>query len=190
MWSDNISLSLKSAVSGNNQYLIKWQEKTKHQQKLQAKLTRKPEEEESKPSPSTSTRCSSKYTPTSVSPRKPWTSWTLSFMILSTELPLKDPSSSDSTREELSHPEKSNLLSSLSSPENSPDMLSPKEPKPSPNTFNNDLIELIILVSTSSHLIHLCPFLLLRPSSKIQSSKLTAWRNHKTYISMNDIGKE
>ena len=107
-------------------------------------LTRKPEEEESRPSPSTSTRSSSKCTPISESQRRPWTSWTPSSMIPSTELPLKDPSLLDSTREELFHPERSNQLSSSSSPENSPDTLSQKELKPLLNISNND--DLLIFV--------------------------------------------
>ena len=116
-------------------------------QPKQQRLTRKPEEEESKPSLFTSTKSSSKFTPTLVSPRKPWTSWTLSFMILSTELPLKVQSSSDSTREELSHPERSNLLLSSFFQVNSQDMLSQREPRLSPSTSNNDLYELIIMYS-------------------------------------------
>lgn len=103
-------------------------------------LTRKPEEEELKPSPSISTRSSSKSTQTSESQRKPWTSWTLSSTTLSTESPLKDQSSLDSTREELSHLVKSNQLSSSSSQENSPDTPSLKEPKPSLNTFKYDIV--------------------------------------------------
>jgi hypothetical protein len=39
-------------------------------------------------------------------------------MILSTELPLKDQNSLDSTKEELFHPDKFNQLSNLSSQEN------------------------------------------------------------------------
>ena len=101
--------------------------------------TRKPEEEEFRPSPSTSTKSSSRSTPTSESQRRPWTSWTPSSTTPSTESPLKDPSSSDSTREELSHPEKSNLPSSSSSQESWPDTLFLKEPRPSPSTSNNDL---------------------------------------------------
>ena len=104
------------------------------------RLTEKLEEEELRLSQSTSTRFSSKSTPTSESQRRPWTSWTPSSTTPSTESPPKDPSSSDSTREELSHPERSNLLSSSSSPENSPDTPSLKEPKPSLNTSNNDFI--------------------------------------------------
>ena len=102
-------------------------------------LTRKPEEEELKPSPSISTKSSSKSTQTSESQRKPWTSWTPSSTTLSTESPLKDQSSLDSTREELFHLVKSNQLSSSSSQENSPDTPSLKEPKPSPNTFKYDI---------------------------------------------------
>ncbi len=124
----------------------KWQERKKEElPKHPSLLTRKLEEEEFKPSPSTSTRCSSKCTPKSVSPRRPWTSWTPSFTILSTELPLKVPSSSDSTREELSHPERSNLLWSSSSPVNSPGMPSLRAPRLSQNTSNNDFCVLIYL---------------------------------------------
>ena len=112
-----------------------WQE---NKQKL--KLKRKLEEEEFKLSLSTSTKFWNKFTLILVSPRRPWTSWTLSFMIPLTELLLKDPNLLDSTREELFHPEKFNQLSSSSSPENLLDMLYLKEPKPSPNTSNNDQI--------------------------------------------------
>ncbi len=113
-------------------------------------LTRKPEEEELKPSPSISTRSSSKSTQTSESQRRPWTSWTLSSTTLLTESPLKAQNSSDSTREELSHLVKSNLPSSSSSQENSPDTPSLKEPKPSPNTSNNDINRLLICAVISS----------------------------------------
>ncbi len=107
-------------------------------------LTRNQEEEELRPSPSTSTRSWNKSTPTSESQRKPWTSWTLSFTTPSTESPLKDQSSSDSTREELFLPDKFNLLSSLSSQENSLDTPSLKEPKPSLNTSKYDIQWLLI----------------------------------------------
>ncbi len=117
-------------------------------------LIRKQEEEEFKPSPSIFTKSLSKCTPTLVSQRRPWTSWTPSSMILSTELPLKAQSSSDSTREELSHPEKSNLLSSSFSPENSLDTLSLKELKPSPNTSNNDLLVSLIISSAILHFLY------------------------------------
>ena len=119
--------------------IIIWKEWLANPQ-IRQRLTEKWEEEELRLSQSTSTRFSSKSTPTSESQRRPWTSWTPSSTTPSTESPLKDPSSSDSTREELSHPERSNLLSSSSSPENSPDTPSLKEPKPSLNTSNNDFI--------------------------------------------------
>jgi len=109
-------------------------------------LTEKPEEEELRPSPSISTRSSSKYTLTSVSPRRLWTSWTPSSTISSTELPLKDLNSSDSTKEELSHPEKSNLLLNLSSLENLLDTPSLKEPRLLQNTSNNDFVFLLICI--------------------------------------------
>jgi len=116
--------------------LIKWE---RNLLKLRDQLlTRKPEEEELRPSPSTSTRSSSRCTLTLVSPRRPWTSWTPSFMTLSTESPLKDPSSSDSTREELFHLGKSKVQLSSSSPENSQDTPCLREPRPSPNTFKCD----------------------------------------------------
>ena len=117
-------------------------------------LTRKLEEEELKPSQSISTRSSSKSTPTSESQRKPWTSWTLSFTTLSTESPLKDQSSSDSTREELSHHDKFNLPSSSSSQENSPDMPSLKELKPSPNTSKYDIVLAFNLCIISSFFLY------------------------------------
>lgn len=66
-------------------------------------------------------------------------------MILSTELPLKVQNSSDSIKEELFLPEKSNQLSNSSSPENSPDTLSQKELKQSPNTSNNDLMHSLFM---------------------------------------------
>ena len=129
-------------LSGNNTN-YKWQEKKKEEHPKLLNLTRKLEEEEFKPSLFISTKYSSKYTLTLVSQRKPWTSWTHSFMILSTELQLKDQNSLDSTKEELSHPEKSNQLLSSSYPENLQDTLFLKELKLSQNTFNNDFCVLI-----------------------------------------------
>ncbi len=105
---------------------------------------KKPEEEEFKPSQSISTKFLNKSTQTSEFQRKPWTSWTLSSTTLSTESPLKDQNSLDSTKEELFHPDKSNQLSNLSSQENLPDTLFLKELKPSLNTFNNDINRLLI----------------------------------------------
>jgi hypothetical protein len=123
-----------------NQPKLKWKP-------LNPTVTEKPEEEESRPSPSTSTRCSSKYTPTLVSQRKPWTSWTHSFMTPSTESPLKDQSWLDSTKEELSLPVKFNPLSSSSSPENLLDTPCLREPKLSLNTSNNDILSTVILLN-------------------------------------------
>ena len=96
-------------------------------------MTRKPEEEESKPSPSISTKFLNKFTQTLVSQRRLWTSWILSSMILLTELPLKDLNSSDSTKEELFHQDRFNQLLNLSFQENSLDTLSQRELKPSQN---------------------------------------------------------
>ena len=59
-------------------------------------------------------------------------------MIPLTELPLKDQNSLDSTREELSPPEKFNLPSNLSYPENFQDTQSLKVQRQSQNTFSND----------------------------------------------------
>jgi len=112
--------------------ILKWE---KNQLPLLNLPIEKPEEEELKPSPSTSTKCSSKCTQTSESQRKPWTSWTLSFTTLSTESLLKDQSSSDSTKEELFLHDRFNPLLNLSSQESWQDTPSQKEPKPSQNTF-------------------------------------------------------
>lgn len=115
---------------------LKWE---KSQPKPKPKLLIKnQEEEESKPSLSTSTRSLNKCTLTLESRKRLWTSWTLSFMILLTELPLKDQNSLDLTREELFHPEKFNQLSNLSYQENLLDMLSLREPRLLLNTSSND----------------------------------------------------
>ena len=123
--------------ANNNNLKTKW---LPPRDKTKLKSTRRSEDVELKLSQSTSTRFSSKSTQTSESQRRPWTSWTPSSTTPSTESPLKDQSSSDSTREELFHPERFNLPSSSSSPENSPDTPSLKEPRPSPSTSNNDFI--------------------------------------------------
>ena len=102
-------------------------------------LTRRQEEEELRPSRSTSTRCSSRSTPTSVSPRKPWTSWIPSFTILLTESPLRDQSWWGSTREGLFPLGRCSPRSNLSCQENSPDTPFQREPRPSLNTSSNDL---------------------------------------------------
>ena len=133
-----MTLETCKILNTNRKSNTKWERKKEEHQRLLNHLIRKPEEEEFKPSQSISTKFLNKYTQISESQRKPWTSWTLSFMILLTELPLKDQNSLDSTKEEPSLPEKSNQLLSLSSPENSLDTLSLKEPKQSQNTFNND----------------------------------------------------
>jgi len=102
-------------------------------------LIEKPEEEELKPSPFISIKFSSKCTPTSASPKRQWTSWTPSSMILSTELPLRDPSLWDLTREELYPLGKFNPLSSLFFQENWQDTPCLRELKQWPNTFKFDL---------------------------------------------------
>ena len=138
---DIFRLKFKNKLILNNQ-ISKWERKKPSQ-----KPTRKPEEEELKPSPSTSTKCWSKCTQTSESPRKPWTSWTPSFMTPSTESPLKAPNSSASTREGPSPPEKFNRQSSWSCQENWPDTPFLKEPRQLPNTSSNDFcLNLICLI--------------------------------------------
>ena len=128
-------------------------QRQRDQRKLDMEVTKR---EELKPSLCTSIESLNKFTQKLVFPRDQWTSWTHSLMISSRRLPSNHPNLSDTTKSTPYLLERFNPQSNFFYQENSPNMLSSKEPKLSTNSpqVHKHLFILIYLLKKQIKIFH------------------------------------
>ena len=138
-----------------------------------------------RPSQSTSTVSSSRFTPRLVSPRSQCQSWTPSSTTSSRRLPLNPPALFATTRSTLSHPERFKPLSDFFFPESSPNTPSLKVPRLSPNTPAHDLcsdLNYISLFNRPKLNLFFVHFFIFHHSSILKSMLLCVWTNFWLFL--------